>query len=39
MARLESEYGFRTDISHVSVHGLCETCKHRGPATGTDESP
>jgi Fur family transcriptional regulator, ferric uptake regulator len=27
--RLESEYGFRTDISHVSVHGLCESCKDR----------
>lgn len=27
---LESEYGFRTDISHVSVHGLCRSCKDRG---------
>ena len=27
--QLEAEYGFRTDISHVSVHGLCESCKDR----------
>ena len=26
---LESEYGFRTDISHVSVHGLCADCRDR----------
>jgi Fur family transcriptional regulator, ferric uptake regulator len=26
---LESTYGFRTDISHVSVHGLCANCKDR----------
>jgi Fur family ferric uptake transcriptional regulator len=26
---LEAEYGFRTDISHVSVHGLCASCKDR----------
>jgi Fur family transcriptional regulator, ferric uptake regulator len=26
---LEKEYGFRTDISHVSVHGLCADCKDR----------
>ena len=29
IAALESNYGFRTDISHVSVHGLCERCKDR----------
>lgn len=29
VARLENDYGFRTDISHVSVHGLCDTCKDR----------
>ena len=34
--RLESEYGFRTDISHVSVHGLCGTCKDR-PREGEPE--
>lgn len=27
--QLEAEYGFRTDISHVSVHGMCESCKDR----------
>jgi Fur family ferric uptake transcriptional regulator len=26
---LEANYGFRTDIAHVSVHGLCERCKDR----------
>lgn len=29
VGRLESEYGFRTDIAHVSVHGLCDDCKCR----------
>jgi Fur family transcriptional regulator, ferric uptake regulator len=29
VADLERDYGFRTDISHVSVHGLCATCKDR----------
>jgi Fur family transcriptional regulator, ferric uptake regulator len=29
VADLEKEYGFRTDISHVSVHGLCSSCKDR----------
>jgi Fur family ferric uptake transcriptional regulator len=36
VARLESEHGFRTDISHVSVHGLCESCRHLGPAAEGD---
>jgi Fur family ferric uptake transcriptional regulator len=36
VARLESEYRFRTDISHVSVHGLCEACRHLGPAVEGD---
>ena len=26
---LEAEYGFRTDISHVSVHGQCADCATR----------
>lgn len=26
---LEADFGFRTDISHVSVHGLCANCKDR----------
>lgn len=26
VTRLEKDYGFRTDITHVSVHGLCRTC-------------
>ena len=29
VADLEASYGFRTDIAHVSVHGLCERCKDR----------
>ena len=29
VADLEEQYGFRTDISHVSVHGLCVDCKDR----------
>lgn len=24
--RLEADYGFRTDISHVSMHGRCAAC-------------
>ena len=24
--RLDSDYGFHTDISHVSVHGQCDEC-------------
>jgi len=26
VTRLEKEYGFRTDITHVSVHGRCRSC-------------
>jgi len=29
VADLEKDFGFRTDISHVSVHGLCASCKDR----------
>ena len=29
VADLERDYGFRTDISHVSIHGLCADCKDR----------
>ncbi len=29
VADLEAGYGFRTDIAHVSVHGLCARCKDR----------
>jgi len=28
---LENDYGFRTDISHVSVHGRCLSCHDRMP--------
>jgi Fur family ferric uptake transcriptional regulator len=31
VSRLDSSYGFRTDISHVSVHGVCESCKAGPP--------
>lgn len=27
VAALETDYQFRTDISHVSVHGLCQSCR------------
>ena len=37
VARLEAEYGFRTDISHVSVHGLCVTCKDRAYEAEADD--
>jgi len=26
VTRLEKDYGFRTDITHVSVHGHCRSC-------------
>lgn len=29
-ALLEREVGFRTDLSHVSVHGLCRECARDG---------
>ena len=29
VARLDTEYSFLTDISHVSVHGLCSACRDR----------
>lgn len=35
VGRLDSSYGFRTDISHVSVHGLCQSCTDR-PAQPQD---
>lgn len=35
--RLEGDYGFRTDISHVSVHGLCDACKERPLEVESDE--
>jgi Fur family transcriptional regulator, ferric uptake regulator len=38
VTQLESEYGFRTDISHVSVHGLCESCKDRPHELEADDS-
>lgn len=37
--RLESEYGFRTDISHVSVHGACESCRDRSLDVEPDDAP
>ena len=35
--RLETDYGFRTDISHVSVHGLCKSCKDRAFVPEADD--
>ena len=39
VARLETDFGFRTDISHVSVHGLCEACKDRPLDVRSDDAP
>jgi Fur family ferric uptake transcriptional regulator len=36
--RLESDYGFRTDISHVSVHGLCRACATRPREVEPDDA-
>jgi Fur family ferric uptake transcriptional regulator len=38
VALLETEYGFRTDISHVSVHGLCDGCKGRQREAESDDA-
>ena len=38
IAALEKDYGFRTDISHVSVHGLCQRCKDRAPDDEEDDA-
>jgi len=32
--RLRDEHGFATDVAHVSIHGLCQTCQAR-----TDREP
>lgn len=32
VTRLEKDYGFRTDITHVSVHGHCRACAADDPA-------
>ncbi len=37
VAGLEADYGFRTDISHVSVHGLCSSCKDRAYEPEADD--
>jgi Fur family ferric uptake transcriptional regulator len=29
VAALEREYGFRTDVSHVAMHGVCASCISR----------
>ncbi|MDO8308805.1 MAG: Fur family transcriptional regulator [Actinomycetota bacterium] len=39
VARLEDDFGFRTDISHVSVHGLCAECKDRPLDLEADDAP
>lgn len=36
--RLEADYGFRTDISHVSVHGLCQDCLARPREVEPDDA-
>jgi len=32
--RLRTEHGFATDVAHVSIHGVCQTCQQR-----TDREP
>lgn len=39
VGRLQAEYGFHTDISHVSVHGLCEGCASRPAVVESDDEP
>ncbi len=34
---LEADFGFRTDISHVSMHGLCGDCKDRSYTPEADD--
>lgn len=34
---LQSDYGFHTDISHVSVHGRCEGCESLDPVLEADD--
>jgi Fur family ferric uptake transcriptional regulator len=36
---LDADYGFRTDIAHVSVHGLCSDCKDRPEQVEPDDHP
>lgn len=35
---LQSEYGFHTDISHVSVHGRCEGCEALDPILEAEDA-
>ena len=35
---LEADFGFRTDISHVSMHGLCADCKDRSYPSEADDA-
>ena len=37
VAQLEGGYGFRTDIAHVSVHGMCASCKDRDFESEADD--
>jgi Fur family transcriptional regulator, ferric uptake regulator len=37
VAALDADHGFRTDISHVSVHGLCANCKDRAYVPEADD--
>jgi Fur family ferric uptake transcriptional regulator len=34
---LDKDYGFRTDISHVSVHGRCDNCEATPRGEETDD--
>jgi Fur family ferric uptake transcriptional regulator len=38
VATLQREYGFRTDVSHVSMHGLCESCAGRPHEVEPDDA-
>jgi Fur family ferric uptake transcriptional regulator len=34
---LEADFGFRTDVSHVSMHGMCSGCKDRSFTPEADD--
>lgn len=38
VAALEHDYGFRTDVSHVSMHGVCESCAERPHAVEPEDA-
>lgn len=37
--RVSAEHGFRTDLSHLSLHGICGTCQSRETEPGSSSAP